>query len=539
MTATVQIDVSGGLATFAAGERATELARAVAGEVGELSSQLGLTGEVQAQVSASETRRPLRVLVNGVSTPFPPDLLWQLWMEHPKGLPGGDNGGGRSIADDCLLAHCDGNECAPADLARLVVSMIRDRPAALVDDAEAASFAAAAGDRTVPPEAVREVLSSLLELGVAPMPRQDVVEALTVNENRVKDAVEAAFVQLQGRKVEIGLSGPYREQLTGSAHSEPTLVAQSDVHPIARELFDLLDQRLLVEWGLVPPDIVWTTAHDIPDGSILIKVNDRRSAPCRGLDPGDHVLLDGQGELAQGRPKRTILNPANAALELAVVDSTVAAEFESFASAPPAGFAALVVYREMIANAHRLVGSEQVLYLLQDLERRSPELVHVVLRHFTVAEVTQVIRALVRERIPPRLLPMILEQLAHQVVDGTPPDARAEFVRTGLSAYLAERFVGDFGRTFFELPGAVEKRLAAGPTDELYAEHVRDAFWLTLREAAVPPVRAGLIVREAPRAMVYALLEPELAEVVVVRDSELGSELGEPPRRVAFAEAGT
>lgn len=538
MTATVEIGVSGRLEGLAAGDAVNELATRVATEVGELAQGLGLTNDIQVHVSASEARRPLRVLVNGASAPYPPDLLWQLWLEHPHGPPEGQNGAGRSIADDCLTAHCDGNECAPADIARLVVSMVRDRPALLVDHDEAASFATEAGDADVSPSELRHVLSSLLDLGVAPRPRKKVVEALAGNENRVEESVEAAFAELQGRRIEIGVSAPYRATLTGTGGSEPTLVAHSDVGPIARELFDLLEQRLLVEWGLVPPDIVWTTAHDIPDGGIVVKVNDRRSAPCRGLDEGDHVLLGDVSDfaLAEGWIKRTILNPANVALELPVVDSAVAEQLDSVAAAPPAGFAALVAYREIIANAHRLISTEQVLYLLQDLERRAPELVHLVLRHFTVAEVTQVVRALVRERIPPRLLPMILEQLARLVVDGVPAEARPEFVRGGLSAYLSHRFVGDTGRMFFELPQDVEGRLAGAASDGLYAERVRDAVWSTLRSAGVPPVRAALLVREAPREAVYEVLAPELAELVVIGASELGSEVPESTARVALAE---
>jgi hypothetical protein len=534
MTVTLEIGVSGRLGRFAASAPGDELVSKVENDVRELAGDLGLTTAVHAEVVASDARRPLRVLVNGASAPYPSDLLWQLWMEHPQGPPEGPNGASRSIADDCLAAHCDAEECGPIDIARLVVSMVRDRPALLVGDDEARSFAAEAGGNGVSPAALRRVMSSLLDLGVAPRPPKTVVGALAANENRVEDSVEAVFAQLQGRRVEIGVSAPYREILTGPGSSESALVAQSAADPIARELFDLLEQRLLVEWGLVPPDIVWSTVHDVPDGRILVKVNDRRSAPCRGLDEGDRILLGDVSDfrLAERQVKRTVLNPVNAELEFPVVDSAVAHQIGSPAAAPPAGFAALVVYREIVANAHRLISTEQVLYLLQDLERRAPELVHLVLRHFTVAEVTQVVRALVRERIPPRLLPIILEQLARLVIEEAPRAGPAEFVRAGLSPYLPHRFAREMGRTFFELPAEVEAQITAAAADDLSAERVRDAVWSSLRSAGVPPVRAGLLVRKARRDLVYELLAPELEELVVLRDSELGSDVPEPMARV-------
>jgi hypothetical protein len=539
---TLEITLSGRLETLAAGNAVNELASQVETDVGELAEDVGLSGRVQVGVSASPAGRPLRVLVNGVSAPCPPDLLWQLWMEHPAGLPEVHNGSGHSIAEDCLAAHCGANECGPADIARLVVSMIRDRPALLVDAAQAASFAAEAGGSAVDSSALEAMLRSLLDLGVAPYPQAIVVETLASHGNRVEDSVEAAFARLQGRRVEIGVSARYRVSLTGNGSSEPALVTQSAMDPISGELFDLLEQRLLVEWGLIPPDLVWTTAHDLPDRSIVVKVNDRYSAPCRGLDEGDQVLLlDKVGDFpsSQGAGKRRLLNPANAALELVVVDSAAADDLDgSIASAPPAGFAALVLYRELVTNAHRLISTEQTLYLLRDLERRAPELVHLVLRHFTVAEVTQLIRALVRERIPPRLLPVILERLVHLVMRPLPPKARPEFVRRGLSDYLSHRFLGELGRTFFDLSPELEGGLAAAASDDLYAERVRDAVWSALRATRIPPVRAALLVRRAPRDVLYELLAPELPEVVVIRASELGPDVPEPTARVALAEPG-
>ncbi len=542
MTTAVEVALSGPLRSLATGTSAGALASRVQTEVSELADRVGLARDVRVEVTSSDARRPLRVIVNGMAAPYPPDLLWQLWMEPPDGWLGQDEAEG-SIARDCVTAHCGPGECAPNDVARLVVSIVRDRPALLVDDEQAAYVGRGSDTNGVDHSVLRRVLESLLDLGVAPCPTELVLDVLASNENRLEDSVEAAFALLQGRQIEIGVSASYRSVLTGTERGEPEHVSHSGMDPSSPQFFELAEERLLVEWGIVPPDIVWTTAHDVPDGRVVVKVNDRRSLALRGLDEGDCVILPADPSaraLADGDVKRTILNPANADFKLMVVESARAAQLDATVpTATPAGFAALLVYRELVANAHRLVGTEQTLYLLQDLERRAGELVHLVLRHFTVAEVTQVLRALVLERIPPRLLPVILERFARLVVHPLRPDARAEFVRRGLSTYVYHRFLSEGeGRTLFELSPEIEDGLAA--PDALYAERVRDAFWSTLRAHGVPPVRAALVVRKAPRDAVYRVLAPELPEVAVLRGSELDSGSGlvlkplEPTAQIAL-----
>src|SRR5262249_22760411 len=210
-----------------------------------------------------------------------------------------------------------------------------------------------------------------------------------------------------------------------------------------------------------------------------------RSWPVPGLDANERMVPGdpSTAEMFGVKPKRVIPNPANPWLNLTIVDASAEEQFGGPLPAP-AAFAALVAYREVLANAHCLIGTEQTLYLLQDLQSRSPELVHLVLRHFTLAEITELLRGLVRERIPPRLLPVVLERLARLVVRPVAPQSRPEFVRRGLSDYIRHRFaVGEQARTFFELPPELEA--AAAGDDALAGERLRDAVWATLREHGV------------------------------------------------------
>jgi type III secretory pathway component EscV len=430
----------------------------------------------------------------------------------------------RSIARDCIEEQCGESQCAPDDIANVVVSIVRDSPALLVDDGQAARFGATSRGDTADPSALRHVLASLLDLGVAPKPADAVLEALASTKNRVEESVEAAFALLQGRRIEVRVSPSYRSTLTDA---DAELVTESAAGEDAKQLFAAAEERLVVEWAIVPPDIVWSTVDVMDDPRIVVKVNDRLSPAFSGLAEGECVVQadDAPPEL---EVKRTILNPAQTSthFKLSVVDSSRIDELgQPVAALTPAGFAALLVYRELISNAFRLVGTEQTLFLLQDLEARAPELVQLVLRHFTVAEITQLLRALVREWIPPRLLPIILERLAQLVIDPKPAEERAECVRRGLSSYIFHRFLAvpvTFGRTLFELSPEIEEGHASGKaSDPLYAEHVRDAVWSMLRGTGIPPMRAAIVVRRARREAVYRTLAPELPDVVVLSGSEL------------------
>jgi type III secretory pathway component EscV len=520
----IEIALSGRLEALSKPANAKVLAEAVRSDVAELIEHLGLAGGVDVRVTyapARDGRRPLRVIVNDTAAPFPPDVLAQLWLERSD-YWAGISDVRRSIARDYIEAICGEGECAPDDIANLVSSVVRDSAALLVDDELATSFGSTSDGNGCDSAVLREVLAALIDLGVAPRPKEAVLDALASNKNRLQDSVEAAFTLLQGRQIEVCVSPSYHSILTD--RSDADLVAESARGEDAKQLFAAAEERLVVEWAIVPPDIVWTAVDTIRDRAIFVRVNDRLSPELRGLDGQERVVFEDESP-PELDVKRTMLNPANTAIRLNIVDASRADQLtEPISTLTPAGFAAHVVYRELISNAFRLVGTEQTLFLLQDVEARTPELVHLILQRFTVAEITQILRALVRERIPPRLLPVMLERLA-LVSDEVPPEERAECVRRGLSSYVFQRFLGvgaTSGRTPVELSPEIEKGLA-GPTgaDPLYAENVRDAIWTTLRGTGIPPMRAAVVVREAPRDAVYRAVGPELPDVVVLSRSEV------------------
>src|SRR5439155_20071691 len=127
--------------------------------------------------------------------------LWQLWMERPDGGSGGENGAAETIASASLAAQCRAGACSPEDIGQLVVTMIRDKPTVLVDDAQAVAYGAAAGAAEISSSTIRAVLIALLDVGIAPRPRETVIRAVASSGGHAEDAFEAAFAALQGRQV--------------------------------------------------------------------------------------------------------------------------------------------------------------------------------------------------------------------------------------------------------------------------------------------------------------------------------------------------
>jgi flagellar biosynthesis component FlhA len=514
VTIPVQVQLSGPLETIAAHH--LELARTAETEIGLLAHRLGIKDAIKVEISVSNSPRPLRVVVNGRAVPFPADLVSRLSLENAAAGGTGADGFGETIARDCLDAYASNGTHTPEDVASLVVAMVADRPAALIGDGDLPVVAEAASG----PRAVSVALAALLDLGVVPRGTAHLADILGQNSGRAEDAIEAAFTALQGREIEIVVSDAYRSVLTREGTAAPKLVHETEIDPRAHQLFRLLEQRLVVEWGIVPPDLVWTTDAAMADGCIAVTINDRRSWSHRGLAADELLVLGaGRAELTAAgvEAKRTFPNPANPWLELSVVDASAEDRLVDLQVAPPAGFAALVVYREVSRNAHRLLGSEQTLHLLHDLGSRAPELVRLVLRNYSLTEITLCLRALVQEHIPPRLLPVILESLARQVASSRGREERFESIRRALHDYIDQRFGrGNQARTFFDTSQALAARVAAPRRDERVDEQVRDAVWAALARHSVAAARAAVYAPERARATLHRILEPELPDVVVV-----------------------
>jgi flagellar biosynthesis protein FlhA len=98
------------------------------------------------------------------------------------------------------------------------------------------------------------------------------------------------------------------------------------------------------------------------------------------------------------------------------------------------------------ANAHRLLGRQEVQHLLDVLARTAPRLVDdVVPNMLSLGDVARVLRNLVREGVSVRDLRAVLEALAELSVQTKDPEQLTEMVRERLSLQITARFKGRDG----------------------------------------------------------------------------------------------
>jgi len=121
------------------------------------------------------------------------------------------------------------------------------------------------------------------------------------------------------------------------------------------------------------------------------------------------------------------------------------------------------------ANAPALLGRQEVREMLERVKKDSPAVVEgLVPEQLTLGEVQEVLRSLLRERVPIRDLGGILEVLANAARVTRDPDVLAEAVRQDMARTLSNQYRADDGRLHvFTLAPPVETLLKAalGPSE--------------------------------------------------------------------------
>jgi type III secretion protein V len=233
------------------------------------------------------------------------------------------------------------------------------------------------------------------------------------------------------------------------------------------------------------------------------------------------------------------------------------------------------VFAEAGAHAGRLLGLEDVEYQLARLryqlvqldkgdqvvvEGTYPALVDTVLAHYTLGDLTRILRAMISEGLSIHNLPSILERLLEYetvsfdptsavvlddrlpLVPGTHNGWQAMYasLRRGLRSYISHRFTwAENTVVAYVLEPDLEARLAAGiqrthgipthPLPDQEAEAFRDAVWEQLNNDANAPAGTVILTTEGVRASVRRLLEPEFPDLPVLSYAELRPDVNVQP----------
>lgn len=483
MTAPIPVDVelSGPLAAAAAQAQALE--SRMTGRLDAKLPKFGVPGSVAVTVRAGEQRRALGVRVNGSVQPYPLGLLARSWQTiapaEAHGFPYEQEGGDPAAADDrwvaALATKAGTNERQlVGDFAvEATVQVVTRRPQALLGDSQFSLYReAASGDGQQPEgdaEAMKFVARFLLALGVSIADKRRVgesVRALGAAGLPKEDVAEITFERLRSRAIEIHCQPGYLASIAGGDLIEkPASVHADQFSPRARAAFESVERELFEALGLRTPDVNWVPESTFGGPAVSIRINHRASpavhAPRAGtlhVAAPPHVVrahsddVDAEPFFDAVHRRRFTLVPEDAADRLAATD---------LEAKTPVEWVATALRHESRARAGDLLGVEDVEYHMARLDEHHSDLVAAVLAEFPLADVTRILRALLREgysikdllTIAERLLlyeEIELDELHDLVFDARFPVTAAmadrprwvrqfEFVRAGIAPLAVKR----------------------------------------------------------------------------------------------------
>jgi hypothetical protein len=347
---------------------------------------LGMVGTPELRLYPGKPTRALRVRVRERLQPFSPQLMQRVWLavapdraEVPQWraqLPrdGFSDRWFTKFIEDLTTA---GPTDADWDLAlrftgNLAMEVAFQRPGCLLGRDQVVSLAGEVENRQgLSPEDLHEVLGELLAVGLLPS-ASAVAEALADGKRHdtpLRDTIEALAAASRPDRVEIQVSPREFEALAPGAVDEHSLpLYQDPVVKSARSAFEQMEQDLFAALGLRVPALFLRRVDDLPAGVLRLSVNNLVTPPVPFSPPLAKAVLE-----------------------------------------------------ELRRQAGRLLGIEDVEFMLARLDQVFPELVSAALDRMPLGELTRVLRALLEERVTIRDLRAILERLVQY--DTVPADA--------------------------------------------------------------------------------------------------------------------
>jgi hypothetical protein len=483
--------------------------------------RLGVPGTPSLYLQQGAPPRAVQVRVHQRPQPFSPELMTRVWlavapdradvMQRQASLSQASfpDGWFRSYVEELSATGASDRdwELALRFTGELAMEAVFERPACLLGEDQIASLMAGTQDEDgPPPEELRQAIQELVEAGAMPS-AEAVTQALldaVRHDTPLRDAIEALAAAVRADRLEIQISGHEFDALVPTGVEDRLLPLYSDPIPKhEREAFEQMEREVFADLGIRLPQLFLRRVDDLPAGIFRLTVNNLVTppAPC-------------------SRPLTTC------------------------------------VKRELRRQAGRLLGIEDVEYMLARLDGIFPELVSATLERVPLGELTRVLRALLEEGVWIRDLRAILERLLqydtvpvdasrYLVLDdrlpipvGSPPTAvppwswYLAFVRSGrgLQNYLshAYRQGGAVARQVraLELPeqleGSVREAAIAGDTSEKTQAAVLAAVWGQLSRLSTRDAPLVLLVRDPlARRLVRDHLVGELPDLPVVVRTEL------------------
>jgi type III secretion protein V len=178
-------------------------------------------------------------------------------------------------------------------------------------------------------------------------------------------------------------------------------------------MLQMMADGLFYELGINTGECQAKAAADVEPDRVRFRINDLRSESHPLLLPGEALVNDTVDRLTLLNVRgRAVYNPANGN-ECAIValKDVAVCEQAGLITWNQAGYLVLATSAVLRRNAAALLSSDYVAYILDRLAAVFPALVQRIEKHLSLHELTAVLRALLREEVSIRNLPLILESI--------------------------------------------------------------------------------------------------------------------------------
>jgi len=204
-------------------------------------------------------------------------------------------------------------------------------------------------------------------------------------------------------------------------------------------LSSLLKRNFFIEYGVRLPDVVMNYDNNVEHGKLAVAINEIQVATYQVIPGMCKVLMRGE-ELQILEPAVQIIDTPQGYTYWLPEELNNKVNQLGFYTRDAIDEFYACVSTLLVHNISEFFGIQEAKTLLDDLEKKYPELLKECYRGNTVQRITEVFQRLLQERISIRNMRLILEALVQWAPKEKDPIMLVEHVRGVLARYISNRF---------------------------------------------------------------------------------------------------
>ena len=201
----------------------------------------------------------------------------------------------------------------------------------------------------------------------------------------------------------------------------------------------LLKRNFFIEYGVRLPEVVMNYDANVERGKLSVAINEIQVAVYQVIPEMNKILLRGE-ELQIIEPNVITMETHHGKTYWIPDDLLEKANQLGFYTRSAIDEFYSCVSTLLVHNISEFFGIQETKTLLDDLEKKYPELLKECYRSSTVQRITEVFQRLLQERISIRNMRLILEALVQWAPKEKDPIMLVEHVRGVLARYISNRF---------------------------------------------------------------------------------------------------